>query len=199
MMISHLVFVPSVQFISRHDVLTLCPQFIKRWNSYWIFNIYYIRSDTDCMFSICSCVRTWWCHQMETFSTLLAICAGNSLATGEFPAQRPVTWSFDVFFDLRPNIYGWVNNGEAGDLRRHRAHYHVIVMNSAVSLCTFSRFSEFCQFIIKYDTICTCSIFAQCHQFICSHVVFPVFTINLSADSILTAHIAYRLLSARVQ
>ena len=23
---------------------------------------------------------------------------------------------------------GWVNNGEAGDLRRHRAHYDVIVM-----------------------------------------------------------------------
>ena len=40
---------------------------------------------------------------METFSTLLAICAGNSPVPGEFPAQRPVTWSFDVFFDLRLN------------------------------------------------------------------------------------------------
>ena len=37
---------------------------------------------------------------METFSTLLAICAGNSPVTGEFPAQRPVTRSFD-YFDLR--------------------------------------------------------------------------------------------------
>ena len=46
---------------------------------------------------------TWWRHQMETFSVLLAICAGNSPVTGEFPAQRPVTRSFDVFFDLRPN------------------------------------------------------------------------------------------------
>ena len=44
---------------------------------------------------------TWWRHQMETFSALLAICAGNSPATGEFPTQRPVTRSFDVFFDLR--------------------------------------------------------------------------------------------------
>ena len=34
---------------------------------------------------------------------LLASCAGNSPITGEFPAQRPVTRSFDVFFDLRPN------------------------------------------------------------------------------------------------
>ena len=36
-------------------------------------------------------------------SALLAICAGNSAVPGEFPAQRPVTRSFDVFFDLRPN------------------------------------------------------------------------------------------------
>ena len=36
-------------------------------------------------------------------SALLAICAGNSPVPGEFPTQRPVTRSFDVFFDLRPN------------------------------------------------------------------------------------------------
>ena len=45
----------------------------------------------------------WWRHQMETFSALLAICAGNSPVPGEFPAKRPVTRSFDVFFDLRLN------------------------------------------------------------------------------------------------
>ena len=47
--------------------------------------------------------KTWWRHQMETFSALLALCAGNSPVTGEFPAQRPVTRSFDVLFDLRLN------------------------------------------------------------------------------------------------
>ena len=40
---------------------------------------------------------------METFSGLLAICVGKSPVTGEFPSQRPVTRSFDVFFDLRRN------------------------------------------------------------------------------------------------
>ena len=40
---------------------------------------------------------------METFSTLLAICVGNSPVTGEFPAQRPLAWSFDSFFDRHPN------------------------------------------------------------------------------------------------
>ena len=49
------------------------------------------------------CIPTWWHHQMETFSALLAICAGNSPVPGEFPTQRPVTRSFDVYFDLRPN------------------------------------------------------------------------------------------------
>ena len=50
---------------------------------------------------------------METFSALLAICAGNSPVTGEFTAQRPVTRSFDAFFDLRLNkplskqSWGW--------------------------------------------------------------------------------------------
>ena len=37
---------------------------------------------------------------METISALLVLCAGNSPVTGEFPAQKPVTRSFDVFFDL---------------------------------------------------------------------------------------------------
>ena len=50
---------------------------------------------------------------METFSVLLAICAGNSPVPDEFPAQRPVTRSFDIFFDLRLNkrlskqSWGW--------------------------------------------------------------------------------------------
>ena len=36
-------------------------------------------------------------------SALLALCAGNWSVPGEFPSQRPVTRSFDVFFDLRLN------------------------------------------------------------------------------------------------
>ena len=46
---------------------------------------------------------SWWHHQMETFSALLAFCEGNSQVTGEFPSQRPEMQSFDVFFDLRLN------------------------------------------------------------------------------------------------
>ena len=42
---------------------------------------------------------------MEALSALLALCVGNSTATGEFPSQRSVTRSFHVFFDLRLNDY----------------------------------------------------------------------------------------------
>ena len=72
---------------------------------------------------------TWWRHQMETFSTLLDICTGNSPVSGEFPTQRPVTWSFDLSL-ICLWINDWVNNREAGDLRRYRAHYDVTVMIS---------------------------------------------------------------------
>ena len=48
-------------------------------------------------------VIPWWRHQMETFSTLLAFCAGNSPVIGEFHTQRPVTRGFGVFFDRHLN------------------------------------------------------------------------------------------------
>ena len=47
--------------------------------------------------------HTWWYHRMETFSALLALCSGNSPVTSEFPSERPVTRSFDDFFDLGVN------------------------------------------------------------------------------------------------
>ena len=62
---------------------------------------------------------------METFSALLAICAGNSVVPGEFPAQRPVTRSFDIFFDLRlikrlnKQSWGWWFEALSRPLWRH--------------------------------------------------------------------------------
>ena len=78
-------------------------------------------------------LATWWLNQIETCSALLAICAGNSPVTGEFPAQSPVTRSFDVSF-IDTWINGWVDNREAGDFRRYRAHYEVTVMNAWTSV-----------------------------------------------------------------
>ena len=80
--------------------------------------------------------ETWWRHQMETFSALLAICAGNSPVPGEFPSRGSVNsphkrqWRGALIFSLICVwINGWVDNRETGDLRRYRAHYDVTVMN----------------------------------------------------------------------
>ena len=82
MRLSHFNVIPSnltdleLGNILREDVVTL----IEQWPS-------------------------WWRHEMEAFSALLALCVENSPVTCEFPAQRPVTRSFDVFF-----IYAWIND-----------------------------------------------------------------------------------------
>ena len=67
----------------------------------------------------------WWRYQMEILSSLLVLCAGNSPVTGEFPAQRPVTRSFDIFFDLCLNkgmskqSWGWWFDTPSHSLWRH--------------------------------------------------------------------------------
>ena len=66
---------------------------------------------------------TWWRHQMEIFSALLAPCEGNTPVTGEFPSQRPVTRGFDFFLWSALWIKGWGNDRDASYLRRLRAHY----------------------------------------------------------------------------
>ena len=49
-------------------------------------------------------VGTWWRHQMETFSSLLALCDGKPPVIWRWiPLTKPVTRSFDVFYDLRLN------------------------------------------------------------------------------------------------
>ena len=67
---------------------------------------------------------SWWRHQMGTFSELLALCAGNSPVTGEFPSQRPVPRGFDLFSSAPEQTVELT----IGDLRRHRAHYDVSLM-----------------------------------------------------------------------
>ena len=72
---------------------------------------------------------SWWRHQMKTFSALLVIYAGNSPVSIKFPAQRPVTWSFDLFFDLRLNkwlskpSWGWWFETPSRPLWRHSNIY----------------------------------------------------------------------------
>ena len=69
------------------------------------------------------------------FFALLVLRAGNSPVTGEFPAQRPVTLSFYVFFDLRLNIWlskqswGWWFETPSCSLWRHCNGHYVVIPN----------------------------------------------------------------------
>ena len=74
--------------------------------------------------------KTWWGHQMKTFSALLTLCAGNSPVTAQ-KGQWHGAWMFSLVCAW---INGWVNSDEADDLRRHGAHYDVIVMTQAVAM-----------------------------------------------------------------
>ena len=73
--------------------------------------------------------QTCWSNQMETFSALLPIW--NSPVNSPHRGQ----WRRALMFSLICTwINGWVNKGKAGDWRRHRAHYDVIVMFKHVLL-----------------------------------------------------------------
>ena len=78
---------------------------------------------------------------METFFTVLAICAGNSPSPVNSPHKGQ--WRGALMYILMCAwINGWVNNGEAGDLRRHRTYYDVTVMLIRTNVCKLSTAEE---------------------------------------------------------
>ena len=94
-----------------YSFVNSCELFSHILHSSWLFTWYW--------------QIAWWRHQMETFSALLANCAGNSPVSKCHKGQ----WRRALMFSLICVwINGWVNNGETGDLRRYRAHYDVTVM-----------------------------------------------------------------------
>ena len=108
-------------------------------------------------------IESWWRHQMETFSALLAICAENSPVPGEFSTQRPVTRSFHVYFDLRPNkglskqLWGWWFETQSCPLWRHRNDTDVAwdpsqykyVLPCRISIVTIRRSHDRLMFIVE--------------------------------------------------
>ena len=106
-------------FNNNSNVLTILSQLQFLFCQGFCLRIYFGRWKITTLFMLVIC--SWWRHLMETFSALLAICAGNSSHKGQ--------WRGALMFSLiciRTN--GRVNNGEAGDLSRHSAHYDVTLM-----------------------------------------------------------------------
>ena len=93
---------------------------------------------------------SWWRHQMETVCALLAI-SGNSPYKGQ--------WRGALMFSLICVwINGWVNNGEAGDMRRYRAHYDVTVMWWHVYLQISHAIIKFRQHLLLGLNMCYSSV-----------------------------------------
>ena len=98
---------------------------------------------------------------METISALLALCEGNRRGghgpvTGGFSPQRPMTRSFGVFFDLRPNRR-FSKIIETLVIWDDLALNDVIVMNYFISIYVFAvhiktmhTFWVFCVFVIIF-------------------------------------------------
>ena len=76
-------------------------------------------------------INTWWRHQMETFFALLALCEGDHRSPVDSPDKGQ--WHGALMFSLISAwTSNWANNRDVGDLRRHRPHYDVTLMNNGV-------------------------------------------------------------------
>ena len=121
---------PSIQYSFRlylgHPIELVQNKVSRDWLTFTIL-ITITRIDGVYIETEPSTLCTWWRHQMETFSALLALCAGNSPVPVNSPHKGQ--WRGALMFSF---ICAWINNGvnnrEAGDLRRHRGHYDVNVM-----------------------------------------------------------------------
>ena len=89
-----LIFISLLGIVSGQSAMIIFYNFSQRYSPWYLLQI-------------------GWCHEMETFSRYWPFCAGNSPVTGEFLSQRPMTRSFNIFFDLRLNnrlsnqSWGW--------------------------------------------------------------------------------------------
>ena len=94
---------------------------------------------------------------------------------GEFTGHRwiPLTKASGTdlwcFFFICAWINGWVNNCEADDLRRHRAHYDVIVMLNIWGLvCARCRYQGQGQMITSHRHYCL-QVTCPCPWYLCWH------------------------------
>ena len=108
--------------IWRYIRITELVKFYKSWADLPLCVWLYFRCQ--------GCQATpWWRNHREWFSASLAFCEGNPPVTGAFPLQRPVTRSFDVFFDLRlskQSIRQWFETPSRSLWRHLKWHFSLL-------------------------------------------------------------------------
>ena len=108
----------KIRLIRLHTMLTICQ-------IYEFVCFFFKRPTLDTKWLRANSGAIMMTSSNGKFSVLLALCAGNSQVTGEFPTQRPVTRTFDVFFDLylnkrlRKQSWGWRFEMPSRPLWRH--------------------------------------------------------------------------------
>ena len=96
--------------------------------SLWMYSLILAAED---FYTSPTCPCSWCRHQIEAFSALLALCEGNPPVTGAFPLTKASGRA--LMFSLTcPWTNDWASNRRAGDLRRHRTHHDVTVMDSII-------------------------------------------------------------------
>ena len=124
---------------------------------------------------------TWWRHQMESLSVLLALCVGNLPVPVNSPHKGQ--WRGALMFSLIcVLINGWVNSREAGDMRCHRGHYDVNVMTKICVWCAYPKL-----FPMKY-CICWCTFWTLQRHHIRPYLGWNPASGDHCFDSGLTAH-----------
>ena len=105
--------------VGSHNLRRYCPRSVSS---------YHMASQGHHNYSMHILMKSWWRHQMESFPRYWPFVRGIHRSTVNSPHKGQ--WRGALIFSL---IFAWidvwVNNRETGDLRRHRAHYDVTVMN----------------------------------------------------------------------
>ena len=95
-------------------------------------------------------VISWWRHQIETFPYRPFV---RGIHRSPVNSPHKGQWHRALIFSLNYTwTYGWVNNRDAGDLRRHCVHYDATLM-----LPIFSRVIVLQGFRIALGQSCDCS------------------------------------------
>ena len=126
---------------------TLEPQIWYKFNQYqsgkkWVDNVQWLRFT----------FRPWWCHQMEHFPRYWPFVWGIYRSPVNSPDRGQWRGAL-VFCLVYARTNSWVNNREAGDLRRHRTHNDVGVMNIIIfsnDRCNSASIKQKCRQIVNF-------------------------------------------------
>ena len=123
----------SLSFTKEIDIAYLCICMIKiNWKLHLHGN--FIARDDFLIMTL----SNW-----NIFRVTCSLWVGNSPVTGEFPSQRPVTRSFDVFFDLRLNkrfskqSRDWWFERQSGSLWRQRNNTTSRCISIIMDMCIY--------------------------------------------------------------